>query len=341
MNPEIRIVTIGGGSGAPVVLRALMQAGFSDIKAICAAMDTGGLSGRVRTDERDRVISVGDLFRNFMALIPGQHLSKPQVQAFLELIDFIDGRGRNLGYTIYYALLEKYHDDFLQVQQLIEQLLQIKMSGMAIPVTLTPTNIHFLTQSGQEYVGEHQLDLYSMSKDLISKVWIEPRSEATDEAKQAIRQATHIIYCPGSLYGSVICNFLPKGITAALDVSQATKILVTNLVSTRHENHYFKPLDYWRIFKKYTHTRTPFEVMVVPDVSRMEFEEKYPKVAQNYDHEHSYFQGWDDAELQRLTSKGVRVVKGKIYTISPQYSRIRHHPKSLAKVLKPVLVDKG
>ena len=138
------IVTIGGGSGAPVVIKALIQAGFSNIKAICTAMDTGGRSGLVRTDERDRVISVGDLLRNLMALVPeSNHLTN--IQAFRQMIDFTDGRRRNLGYSIYYALLEKFQNNFIQVQDLLEQLLNIKFSGIAIPITLEPTQIHIQT----------------------------------------------------------------------------------------------------------------------------------------------------------------------------------------------------
>jgi len=71
-----RIVTIGGGSGAPVVVRALVQTGFTDICAITAATDTGGRTGIVRSDERDRVISVSDLLRNLLALIPPRKLAR-------------------------------------------------------------------------------------------------------------------------------------------------------------------------------------------------------------------------------------------------------------------------
>ena len=65
----MKIVTIGGGTGAPIVLRALIKAGFDHIDAISAAMDSGGQTGVIRSDERDQVIAVSDLLRNLVALI--------------------------------------------------------------------------------------------------------------------------------------------------------------------------------------------------------------------------------------------------------------------------------
>ena len=38
----MKVVTIGGGTGAPIVIKALIEAGVRDITAICAAMDSGG-----------------------------------------------------------------------------------------------------------------------------------------------------------------------------------------------------------------------------------------------------------------------------------------------------------
>ena len=106
-----KIVTIGGGTGAPVIIQALLQAGFTDLSCICASMDSGGKTGIIRSDERDQVIAISDLLRNLIALITSTN-HKKNISAFIDLISFIDGRQRNLGYTVYYALLEKYHIGF-------------------------------------------------------------------------------------------------------------------------------------------------------------------------------------------------------------------------------------
>ena len=56
-----KIVTIGGGTGAPVIVQALLQAGYQNISCLCASMDSGGKTGIIRSDERDQVIAISDL----------------------------------------------------------------------------------------------------------------------------------------------------------------------------------------------------------------------------------------------------------------------------------------
>ncbi len=334
----MKVVTIGGGTGAPIVLRALIRAGIEHIDAICAAMDSGGQTGVIRSDERDRVIAVSDLLRNLLALMPPKSSQLNNVTIFTEIINFSDGRNRNLGYTMYYALLEKYDNNYLQVQRSLEQLLNIRFMGRAIPITSTPASICFQSEGDSVYYGEHELDRYSMSQDMIDKVWIEPLVPATPDVIEAITQATHIVYCPGSTYGSVIANLLPKGVTRALKQTTAKKILISNLVSVRNETHRFTPEDYWRLFQTYTGLKHPFDIMIVPDLSREDFEKQHPIVATHYAKQHSYFLGWTAEELKPIQDKGVKVEACDHYSLTQQFSRLRHDPDKLAKVLKRTIV---
>ncbi len=332
-----RIVTIGGGTGAPIVIQALIGAGFRNISAISTSTDSGGRSGQMRTDERDRIISVGDLLRNLLALVPPKALLLPRVQAFIDMSDFTDGRFRNLGYQIYYALLEKYHDNFLSVQKHLEKLLDIHLAGRAIPVTMEPTHISFSTFTGAEYHGEHELDRQSMSANIIRDIWLERRVRATPEALAAITQATHIIFCPGSIYGSVLVNFLPAGIIPAIKSSKAVKILISNLITNRNQTHEFTPLDYYRLFKKYTRTDPPFDIFVSPGLTRSEFETRYPRSAANYATEHSHFLGWDPDQLAILSKFGIRSVTGQLLSITSKLYRVRHDPRVLSSIFKKLI----
>jgi uncharacterized cofD-like protein len=315
----------------------LIKAGFDHIDAISAAMDSGGQTGVIRSDERDQVIAVSDLLRNLLALTPPKSSRLDNVTAFNEIISFIDGRNRNLGYTIYYGLLEKYDNDYLQVQRTLEQLLNLEFLGRAIPITSQPATICFETESGFVYTGEHELDRYSMSQDMVEKVWIQPLVPATPNAVEAILRATHIIYCPGSIYGSVIANLLPKGVKRALKQSTAKKILISNLVSVRNETHKFMPEDYWRLFKKYTELEHPFEVMIVPDRSKKVFEEECSEIATHYAKQHSHFLGWSKDELTLMRDNGVQVESCDHYSLTHQFGRLRHDPDKLAKILKRVI----
>jgi len=332
-----KIVTIGGGTGAPTVIQSLILAGFSDISAISSSTDSGGKTGTIRSDERDQVIAVSDLLRNLLALISPTNNHRKNISAFTELLNYTDGRNRNLGYRIYYSLLEKYHNDFLKVQKHLELLLGIKFEGTAIPVTLQPSNIHFQTKDDSVFRGEHELDRQSMSKNTIKKTWLDPQVPATPDAITAIKQATHIIYCPGSLYGSIISNFLPQGITSALQQSSAHKILITNLVSTRNQTHHFTPLKYFKIFRQYTQLDTPFDTIITPHLSQKQFEKRFPQIASHYRSEHSHFLGWTKEDFSQLSKHSIKIVKSDNFSITPQLNRLRHDTKKLGKILSPLL----
>jgi len=338
-----KIVTIGGGTGAPVIIQALLLAGFTNISCICASMDSGGKTGTIRSDERDQVIAISDLLRNLLALITSTN-HKKNIHAFTDMVSFIDGRQRNLGYTIYYALLEKYQNNFLAVQDHLEKLLGIKFGGTAIPITSGSSNLCFKTKDGQIFRGEHELDKQSMSKNTITKLWLDPKVEATPEAITAIKRATHIIYCPGSLYGSILSNFLPHGIKTALKASKAKKILITNLVSNRNQTHHFTPKKYLRIFQKYTgldpagrRGKKPFDILLAPKQSKLRFNRLHPKVAASYAGEHSHFLGWSKKKLHRLDHYNIKVVTSNTISITQQLNRLRHDPAKLSKILKKII----
>jgi uncharacterized cofD-like protein len=332
----LKVVTIGGGTGAPIITQALLLAGFKNLSCIAASMDSGGKTGIIRSDERDQVIAISDLLRTLISLISSVN-HKKNIKAFTDLISYTDGRGRNLGYTIYYALLEKYQNDFIKVQKHLENLLGIKFDGTVIPVTTDSTNICFETQNGAVFHGEHELDKQSMSKNTITDIWLDPDVPATPQAIEAIQQADYLIYSPGSLYGSVIANFLPVGITEALAVSKAQKILLTNLVSNRNQTHHFTPEKYLQVFRKFTCLDHPIDIIVCPNISQKAFEHKYPKIAKSYALEHSHFLGWSETDLQKYADKDIKVLTSDILSITPQLNRLRHDPRKLSKVFQKLI----
>jgi uncharacterized cofD-like protein len=332
-----QIVTIGGGTGAPVIIRSLLQAGFSNIKAVSASMDSGGKTGTIRSDERDRVIAISDTLRSLIALLPPNKDSQANIQAFIDLISFTDGRNRNLGYTLYYSLLEKYKNNFLKVQDHLEKLLEIKFQGQAIPVTTDSTNIIFQTQSGIVFSGEHEFDRQTMSSDQVRKIWLKPQVKATPQAIQAIKKADYLIFCPGSLYGSIIVNLLPTGIKLAFKQTKAQKILLTNLVSSRNQTHKFTPLDYLRLFVKYTNLQKPFDLVIAPHLSARQFNRLYPKISHNYELQYSHFMGWPDSQFRALKAKKIQVIRADIFSFTSQLNRVRHDPAKLALLFRKKL----
>jgi uncharacterized cofD-like protein len=333
---SLKVVTLGGGSGAPPVLRALLKLGVRQLTAICAASDSGGKTGVIRSDERDRVIAISDLFRNLIALIPPEANHALQVQTFIDTVSFVDGRNRNLGYSLYYALLEKYRGNFTQVQKHFERLLDLKFAGQALPVTLEPSNIAFETESGRKFLGEHELDLQSMSRDQVERIWLEPEARASRRVLKAIEAADVIIYCPGSLYGSVLANVLPSGVREALKGSKAKKIIFTNLVSDRNQTHQFGAVEYLTVFSRYLGVSKPFDLVIMPNLSHSHFNKLYPRVADQYRLEHSYFLGRRPGDIKSLAKRKIELIHADIFSITVKLSRIRHDPDKLAAVLSRV-----
>lgn len=331
-----KIVTIGGGTGAPIITQALLLAGYKNLSCIAASMDSGGKTGIIRSDERDQVIAISDLLRTLISLIGSTNHQK-NIKAFTDLVSFTDGRQRNLGYTIYYALLEMYQDDFIKAQKHLENLLGIKFDGTVIPVTTDSSNICFETKSGTVFRGEHELDKQSMSKNSIVDLWLDPDVPATPQAMDAVERADYLIYCPGSLYGSIISNFLPIGIKEALKASKAQKILITNLVSNRNQTYHFTLEKYVRVFQKYTGLDKPIDIFLTPNITPKGFEKRFPKIVRAYALEHAHFLSWPENKLKSTINKGIKVSSSDIISITPQLNRLRHDPKKLSRILKKII----
>ncbi len=333
-NPQI--VTIGGGTGAPTIIRSLVSAGYSNIVAVTTATDSGGRSGMVRTDERDRVISIGDWANCLFALIDSSTSKKDNLQAFLELATFTDGRKRNLGYSIFYGLLEMYQNDFIKAQKHLAKMLNIDFRGISLPVSTQPTNLFFKTKNGNVYKGEHELDIYQMSKDTVIEEWFDPEIDVLENVGNSIIDADYIIYCPGSLYGSLLANFLPRGMNAALGKSKAIKIFIPNLVSDRNQTHNYNLGKYFEILGKYTLLENPFDIAILPDISRKMFEKNYSEISKRYADESSHVLDLKpDAEWMN-GHQNLEIIEKDIMIITP-HLRLRHDPVKLSNLWKNIL----
>lgn len=323
-------MTIGGGSGTPVLNEALLLAGAKEITSIVTVMDSGGVTGRMRTDARGQEVAYSDGLRTLLSLISPKEKSSKKVKTLIELLKKRNDKNEDLGYTIFSHFFDK-AEGFGKIKEILEKLTNIKFCGRVLPITTASTNLVFETASGQVYYGEHELDDKRMSADTVKNIWLDPEVSAFGPALTAISEADLIFYSCGSLHGSILVNLLPKGVVGALRHSQALKILLTNLVSSRNETHNFAISDFVKLFAKYTQNPHPLDLVIVPNMTQKIFERKYPKVARRYLMEHAYFLGWED------TPRDVQILKHDAVMIDPVKSRLRHDPKKLGLVLKKLL----
>lgn len=313
MDLNQMVVTIGGGSGMPIVNRALVKAGFKDIKSIVTIFDSGGDTGRMRTDERGQILAFSDYWRSLISLWK----DGKQKEIWEDMLKFRDGRSRNFGNMFFQFMSEK-AGGLGNVDDLFSQLTGAEIVGEVIPVSNIPAEVCFKTKSGRVYSGEHRLDELRMSKDMVKEIWLEPSVEANGEALLALEKADIIIVCPGSMHGSVITNFLPNKFSEKYINSSAKKILMTNIMSMANENDGFTQKEYVDVFKKLLQTDKPFDLVIMADLGV--FDKKLiNKVLGNYEMEYSrpiISSKWNEVEtwvcdIANIEEKNLRLRHGE------------------------------
>lgn len=331
-----KVVTIGGGNGTPVVNEALIHTGKVEfITSIAAVFDSGGATGRRRLDSRGREIAYSDAMRILLSLLDPQAGPRP-VEVIRRWFNHRDDRGAVLGQDIFHRLFSQ-AEGFTLVQKDLSAL-GISFKGQVLPSSTAPANIKFITASGRVHGGEHVLDDQRMSRDMVVNIKLDPKVPVYSPAADAIKKAHIIILSCGSVFGSILSGFLPTGMRAALSASQARIYWVTNLVSTRNETHEFTPLDFANLAQKYLSKK--ISGLVVPELSRQEFQNRYPDVARLYELEHSHFLGWQPKQLQAAKDSDIQIITHqatKIVTISEAQKIVRHDPAKLALALSKLL----
>lgn len=219
----LRVVCFGGGTGLPSLLSGLKHDPFLDLTAIVGMFDSGGSSGALR--DRFGILPPGDILRCLLAL------SKDEVAARAILskrIQHPSMPGHNGGNVLLLAL-ETVYGSYPEAVGALGEILSIQ--GRVLPVTLERATLAARMRSGSIVQGEAEVDAAMRKGEEIQDIFTEPSVEAYTEALLAIKDAQAICVGPGSLYTSVLPNFLPNSIQAALRGSRAPLIFIANLLT--------------------------------------------------------------------------------------------------------------
>jgi uncharacterized cofD-like protein len=321
MDKKLKVCTIGGGSGMPIVNKALIRAGFENIKSIVTTFDSGGETGRMRTDERGKILAFSDYWRALISLWD----DGKQKEIWQEMLRFRDGRGRNFG-NIFFQFLAEKEGELSDVDSAFEALTGAKLKGSVVPVSTDSSHFCFKTVSNKKYCGEHNLDELRMSLDKIEDIWLEPKVRANKEAIEVIVNADLIIVCPGSMYGSILINFLPKGMIEAYKRSKAKKILMTNISSMANENSGFDQDGYVSVFEKYLNCKSPFDLILMADLSYLP-KKLLRNVLKLYALEHSF-------PIKFSKKSKIKTIKADVVKIEEKNMRLRHSEKKLGEIFR-------
>jgi uncharacterized cofD-like protein len=260
------IVTIGGGTG-PFALLSTLKKHDCSITAIVTMADSGGSSRRLM-DEYG-TLPVGDLRQALVAL------SRKGV-LWREVFTYRFGKngknggsangsnggangdqpslgGHSLGNLIITALQEVNHGNLLHAIEDAQQLLDT--AGAVLPVTLAPATLCAELADGAIITSETNIDTRGerTSGPLapITRIFLQQAVEACEDALRAIRRADVIVIGPGSLYTSILANFVVEQVAEAVRVSEAQKVYVCNLMTNRGETDGFRASDFVREIHRY------------------------------------------------------------------------------------------
>ncbi len=241
-----KVVLIGGGSGLATVLKGLKNLDF-EISAIVTMTDDGRSSGRLRG--AIAVNPPGDIRKCITSLSQEEEmLTKLFEYRFKKIRGLND---HSLGNLILVALTE-ITGSFEKAINATSKILNI--AGNVIPSTLQDVRLAAKLQNNQIVLGEEKIPIFGHRSPIQSIMTIPEKVRANPMAINAIKQADYIIVGPGSLYTSVLSNFIIKDIKKEFIKSRAKKIFVCNISTERGETEGFSVERHYREICKYTKT---------------------------------------------------------------------------------------
>ncbi len=237
-NNRPKVVVIGGGSGVSTVLSEFKK--LFDVTAVVSMMDSGGSSGRLR-DEHG-ILPPGDVLKCISELLPDDEYS----QKWRDFINYRFCKGDGLkGHSLGNLLLAAAYDWEGGTPFGIESISKLlNIEGQVLPVTLNDVELIAKLNDGSDLIGETHIDLRTNFEHRIEYIYLSRRAQVYKPVVQAILAADHIIIGPGSLFTSILPNFLVEGLPEALKQTSAPKTYVVNLVTDPAETHSYKASDF-------------------------------------------------------------------------------------------------
>lgn len=239
-----RVVAIGGGTGLSSLLRGVKEY-TGNITAIVTVADDGGSSGRLR--EELGIPPPGDARQCLIALSE----SEPLMEEMLSYRFETGGSalsGHSLG-NLLLAGLAHTRGSFHEALRAAAELLAVR--GQVMPSSIaSDLKLGARTESGRVLEGETAI---GGAGEPIADLWLDPADCAVyPEAVRAIENAEVVVIGPGSLYTSILPNFLVPGIREALARSRALKVFVCNIATQHGETDGLSAGDHLRVFERHS-----------------------------------------------------------------------------------------
>ena len=313
LNKGPKIVVLGGGTGLSTLLRGLKQYS-NNITAIVTVADDGGSSGRLRREIG--VLPPGDI-RNCIAALADEE--KLLTELFQYRFEAGDGLvGHSFG-NLFLTAMSEITGDLEQAVAASSQVLAIR--GTVLPATLSDVRLWAEMEDGRIIEGESNIP---QAQGKIRHIGCNPPNPpALPSAIAAINEADYIIIGPGSLYTSIIPNFLVPEICEAIAEAQIPRIYVCNIMTQPGETEGYTVAQHIRAIDKIAQGKLFDAVLVHRRSPSPETLRRYA-----YDKSHPVY-----VDREEIASLGRRIVIANIMEEDLETGYVRHDPARLARVL--------
>ena len=239
-----QVVCLGGGSGMPKAVLTGLKRFPVRLTAICAMLDSGGSSGRLRRDYG--VLAPGDLRRALLALANTSPLMENLFNYRFELGEL---QGHSFA-NLFIVALELVTNNYAQTVDQMRRMLSVDHE--VLPATLEKADICATLENGEVIRGETDIDVPKHDGNLkVKDVFLQPEARAFPAALEAIGEADLIVIGPGDLYSTVMQILLTQGMSDAIVQSRAKTVYVCNLMTKHGETNGFTVLDFCREIERY------------------------------------------------------------------------------------------
>lgn len=309
-----RIVAIGGGHGLSTMLRGLKK--YSrDISAIVTTADDGGGSGMLRQDLG--MLPPGDARDCVMALAN----TEPVMEQLMNY-RFAEGSlsGQNFG-NLLLAALNGICGSFAEAVHRMGEVLAI--TGRVLPVTEADIHLQAQFEDGSTILGESAIFYHKKeTRKKIRRVVLMPEHpDAFPEALEAIERADLILIGPGSLYTSIIPNFLVNNVTETVRKARGYKVMVMNLMTQDGETEGYTASDHLRELLRHGAPGMVDACLANSSPVPEHLREEYLREGA----------GVIEVDREALEALGVRVFTAPLLSAQSEYAR--HDPKLLAEAI--------
>ncbi len=318
-----KLTIIGGGTGLSVLLRGIKNK-FDDISAVVSVADDGGNSGKLREDLG--MLPPGDI-RSCLVALADEEVGMEELFNYR----FKDGRikGQNIG-NLLIAAFNEIHGDFEKAISSIGSILNVK--GKVFPVTTEDVILCAELENGNVVVGESNIPVVAAREGSpIEKIFLHPdKAKVSDKAAEAVRTADVLVLGPGSLYTSIMVNFLAKGLVGAINESQARKIYIGNVMTQPGETDGFS-------LKK--HVEILIDVIGKDNIDFVIANNKKldEKDVEHYSEDKSEQILPDDDDREYLTANDITLIENNFIETKQGY--IRHDADRIGDIIRILLED--